>query len=143
MRAYRVVANLAGWSLAGVAQAQATATLLAPDLHEHCSAYVREPGSTKGAFCHTYIQGFLDGATSIDDRVRPARQVAPESWIERAQRTRLGRDRVRAPPYCIGEDEPLDQVINWIVRHGVEFAPDPSLRAHEYITLALRRFYPC
>ncbi len=50
-------------------EAQAVEPLSTPELAEHCIHYYEDADSKDAIFCVRYVQGFIDGAVAIDERV--------------------------------------------------------------------------
>ena len=117
--------------------------LSAAQLREYCIAWREEPGSPAAAACIAYISGFLDGATSLDGRVRRETKAVPESLLERARRTRLSATHAGRAPYCVDASLPLSRIIHQLLAHYEtrEFGED--LEASALVTHTLRRFHPC
>lgn len=133
--------------LALAAAASATPSTGA-ELHALCSAYLLDPQSEGASACETYVRGFLDGlrAGAADTNRPPPTETAPESWSERAVRTRLGRgalSRVRERDICLPESATAFAVIPLVVRL---LQADPSRReasAGTSMTDSLRLHYAC
>lgn len=123
--------------------AVADAPLPAAQLREYCVAWKDAPGSPAAAACVAYVQGFLDGATAVDGRIRPQAEATADSLVERARRTRLAPARMQRPPYCVDASLPLAVVIHQILLHYDSRKFGGELEAHVLVASTLRRFHPC
>ncbi len=136
--------------------ANAIERLPASELQEHCALYEEDPDGKDAIFCVRYIQGFIDGAITTDERVlqnvRAEYEASEETFAERAMRTRSpGRDRLLerfgASSYadiCLGEPVPLLEVVGKITGDLTLTAgqwQDESAR--EVVFATLRKHYPC
>jgi Ssp1 endopeptidase immunity protein Rap1a len=123
--------------------AMADAPLSAAQLREYCIAWTDEPGSAAAAACVAYVQGFLDGATSVDGRLRKDAQTGPESFLDRARRTRLASAYAQRPPYCVDVSVPLSRIIHELLAHYETRQFGEDRQASVLVASTLRRFHPC
>jgi hypothetical protein len=130
-------------SCAASAQAMADTPLSGAQLREYCITWRDEPSSSAAAACVAYIRGFLDGAASLDARVRPEAEAVPESLVERARRTRLSPRYVGRPPYCVDASVPLSRIIHQLLAHYETRQFGEQLDASVLMASTLRRFHPC
>jgi hypothetical protein len=124
-------------------QATADAPLTAAQLRESCIAWTEEPGSSGAAACVAYIRGFLDGAISIDERIHTPAAGVPESFIDRARRTRLAPAYTGRPQYCVDASVPLSRIIHEVLAHYETRQFSEDLEAAALVAGTLRRFHPC
>lgn len=124
-------------------EATADAPLSAAQLREYCMAWRAEPGSSAAAACIAYVQGFLDGATSIDGRIQTEAAAKSESFLDRARRTRLAPTNMARPPYCLDASVPLSRIIHQLLAHYETRQLDEELPASAVVASTLRRFHPC
>jgi Ssp1 endopeptidase immunity protein Rap1a len=117
------------------------APLSAIELHAHCLSYRQEPSSAASQLCAAYVRGFLEGSTTAQGRIRkPA--VAAESWLERAQRTRL-RPQHSANAYCIDAAVSVAHIIEQLLLHADTHPPRAETPASAMLLAALQRFQSC
>jgi hypothetical protein len=109
--------------LACISVARAEAPLAATQLHELCRTWHSDPDSVAAASCAAYVQGFLDGAADIDERVR---------------RTRQGR-----PPYCVPRGISLSAMIDQLLVYCETQRLDRDVAARSLLARMLGQFYPC
>ncbi len=136
--------GIVSFAWASCAHSQEATQLSAAELVAHCRSYLEEPGSGNAVFCDAYVRGFLDGAVSIDSRVRLVPEIGSESWLERARRTRLPRSRLFGrPAYCIEAEVHRGQIIADLVAHAASSPPSAEVWAGDFLALVLRRMHPC
>lgn len=117
------------------------APLSAKALHTHCLSYRQDPSSATSQVCAAYVRGFLEGSTTAQGRIRkPA--LAAESWLERAQRTRLG-SRHSATSYCIDAAVSVAHIIEQLVLHADTNPPRADTPASAMLLATLQRFHSC
>lgn len=121
----------------------ADAPLSGAQLREYCVAWRDEPGSSAAAACVAYIRGFLDGATSLDGRIRREVEAAPDSLLERARRTRLSPTYAGRAQYCVDASTPLSRIIHQLLAHYETRQFGEDLEASVLVANTLRRFHPC
>ena len=126
--------------------------LTTEELMSHCEKYQDASAREDSIFCVRYIQGFIDGAVSTDERV--TRNVVEEydkeeTFSERAARTRIGTRLERFgssfyAEFCLGAPVPLKEVVEHVVTDATNpdrVAANPLARDLVYQTL--REHYPC
>ena len=133
-----------------VAIAPAESPLSAALLRESCRAYERAPDSDAAAMCPSYVQGYLDSARLGAEQHKPAtaQQGAPETWAERATRTRLGAHylealRERSHRFCMDDSVDTSEVIERVLEYLRDHPPDAHTPAAQVLSAALMRHYPC
>ena len=79
--------------LLSITSAKAIEALTTEELASHCSHSEKDPQGVDAVFCVRYIQGFIDGAVAIDERVvsNMVTGKKEETFSERAMRTRVGK----------------------------------------------------
>ena len=134
--------------LGGVALA--TAPLSAEMLRESCEAYAESPASHPARICASYIQGYLDSARSGAQLVSESAtsESSPETWEQRAARTRLGKRylealRERERRYCVADSVGVPQIVEQLVEYFRTTPPKPETLAAEALSHTLRQHYPC
>lgn len=91
-----------------------------------CKAYDSDPEQISARQCMYYIKGFLAGAWGTDDvTMAEIKKKTPETFAERAYRTRLGSesDRLRvqtATYFCSPIDEPEARIIDMLSKESFE-----------------------
>lgn len=136
--------GIVSFAWASCARSQEDTQLSAAELVARCRSYLEEPGSDNAVFCDAYVRGFLDGAVSVDSRVRLVPEIESESWLERARRTRLPGSRLFGrPAYCIEAEVPRGQIIADLVAHAASSPPSAEIWAGDFLALVLRRMHPC
>jgi hypothetical protein len=121
----------------------AEAPLSAAQLRKSCLAWIDEPDSVAAMACVGYVTGFLDGAFFLDARTRPHVEVARETLLDRARRTRLGPRHTHRAPYCVSAAVPIEQIIHQLLSHYETRRFRDDLDAHAVVASTLRRFHPC
>lgn len=134
-----------------------TATAVEPlsskELAEHCVHYNDSPTGKDAIFCVRYVQGFIDGAVAMDERVAmnvTADIKKEETFSERAIRLRApSRSSSRHgstayAEFCLGTAVSLKEVVEHVISDlkGRKVIED-SLLAREAVYAVLRRDYPC
>jgi hypothetical protein len=135
---------LAAAMLLAARPAAALDTLSAADLAQTCA------DAGEGT-CLGYIRGFIDGAIATDPRValNVAREFeGPESFADRAYRTRLGDRLERYGPsyfaeFCVPVPVPLADIAQEVRDELARKAYDPGASARDVVYDALRQAYPC
>ncbi len=110
------------------------------ELVERCRAYAADPDGTDGTFCTAYVQGFIDASPLVaiwHD------QKAPESFTQRAARTRLGRQVSSRPRYCIDSVTRLDDLISQILDQSNLTPPRPDTDASVLLNATFAKFHAC
>lgn len=132
------------------ATASAETSLSAVSLRESCRAYAIAPESDAAAVCAGYVSGYLDSARlGADVRSPPASNASsPETFAERATRTRLGTHnlealRQRAHRYCLDESVAAAEIIERLLEYLRAHPPDDDTLAADALSTALRLNYPC
>ena len=148
------LAAMAVMALASFPFQSATAIqpLSSEEFAAYCSDYRLAPWDDKGLFCVRYIQGFIDGAITADDRIERKMvggYTKGESFVERATRTRLSASQQRygstdEAEYCLRKPVTLDKIVDRVITHleQVDFKPGKQL-ASEFVFTVLRSDYPC
>ena len=128
----------------------ASPPLSASDLYESCTAHVEAPRSPEALVCASYIQGYLDSARSGAEifAERTTRCVTPESWEERAARTRLGKNyweglRKRDHRFCLPESATVEDIVRQFIEYLRTHPSAPSSSAAEALAGALRLHHSC
>ncbi len=111
-------------------------------LIEQCSS--TEDASIRA--CRAWVHGFMGGAFAT----RAAKYVdsdRPETYSERARRTRISRGREiygrdSENGYCVPSETTLDEIVDKLVAHtaGLEKVPE---QANQLMLGLLRKQYPC
>lgn len=119
----------------------------ASQLRGDCKAFVTAPGSAPGARCEAYIQGFLDGNAAASKPPPPGAAAKPETFAERAVRTRV-RERDTYPPrasavICVAASVPTAQVVAEVNAHLDANPPAAGDSAATGVHAALLARYPC
>jgi hypothetical protein len=131
-----------------VASPAAAAWLTADDLDTHCAAFERDAQSREGAICAAYIQGVIEGERAVNG---PATAQEPESFSERAARTRAG-SRLRSEgerAWCIDPALPAAAVLERVVpqlramREASDGTPPRATSAAWLVQRALGVAFPC
>ncbi len=117
------------------------APLTSMELHELCLAYIRAPESEEAQACAAYVRGFLEGSEQVvlGNRDKEAR---PESFSERAWRTRLGASPPK-PRYCLKERLPLREFIAQMLKQAERKPPTEDSSADALLYGTLSRFHRC
>jgi hypothetical protein len=138
------------WLLIVAAPASA-AWLTASDIEEHCAELATDAQSRSGVLCAAFIQGVIAGERVVNRGSAMQRQ--PESFTERAARTRAGsrlrptRDR----PWCIDPTLPAATVLESVaaripaIRAATDgsAARDDDTAAAQLVRQALAASFPC
>lgn len=136
-----------------VQAASAIEPLSREELASHCAHY-SEGTATPGVdatFCVRYIQGFIDGAITTDERVVQnvrAELSQEETFSERAIRLRASRrlkqDKTYYADFCLGSPVPLIEVVAKVVQNlrASEAASGPAM-ARKAVYDTLLKEYPC
>lgn len=110
------------------------------ELVERCRAHAADPDGRDGTFCTAYVQGFIDASPLVairhDDK-------APESFTQRAARTRLGRQVSSRPEYCIDSVTRLDDMISQILEQAILTPPRDDTDASVLLYATFARFHAC
>ena len=133
------------WLLVTALLARVDAAELAPltsmQLYELCLAYVRAPESEEAQACAAYIRGFIEGSEQVVLR-NHNKQTRPESFSERAWRTRLGANPPK-PRYCLKERLPLREFIAQMLKQAERKPPAEDSSADALLYGTLSRFHRC
>ena len=115
MRRARVVRYSLCWLLAASSPVSAV-WLTASELDTHCAEFANDAQSRGAAICAAFIEGVIAGERVVNGTV-PAER--PESFAERAARTRVG-SRLPASadrPWCIDSELPAAAVLESVVTY--------------------------
>jgi Rap1a immunity proteins len=133
------------WLMVAALLARVDAAELAPltsmELHELCVAYIRAPESEEAQACAAYVRGFIEGSEQVVLRNHDE-EARPESFSERAWRTRLGAN----PPkhrYCLKERLSLRQFIAQMLKQAERKPPTEDSSADALLYGTLSRFHRC
>lgn len=109
-----------------------------------------DPQGREAAVCIAYIRGFLDSAMATGALAEQSRQrhSRPETWTQRAARTRVGSRlhagrQARQPEYCVEANLSVADVIDRLLQHMSKHPPDDETTAREVVASVLRRSFPC
>ena len=128
-------------ALPGILVAQSGA-IPAQTLHEHCRAYIQDPQSDDGLLCLAYVEGFLRGVT-FSSYAGPLTSEEPESWTDRAVRTRLGERALARASACRVWMPRLDEFVFKLVADIDSMATVPEYDAHQLVQNTLLNHYGC
>ncbi len=126
---------------------RAIESLSTTELASHCSYYSKASEGKNAIFCIRYIQGFIDGAVTTNERVI-SNISSEETFSERAMRIRLGKIKLYGSTnyanFCIGEPFRLKEVVNKIAQ-GLDNSKimNKQLLARDAVYQTLRKNYPC
>jgi Rap1a immunity proteins len=133
------------WLMFHALLARVDAAELAPltsmELHELCLAYVHAPESEKAQACAAYVRGFIEGSEQIVLR-NGDKEARPESFSERAWRTRLGANPPK-PRYCLKARLPLREFIAQMLKQAERKPPTEDSSADALLYGTLSRFHRC
>jgi hypothetical protein len=131
--------------------AKAVEPLSIAELTAHCSHYKKDSSDADAVFCIRYIQGFIDGAIAIDERVVMnviAKSNDKETFAERAMRTRKARSKSANlafyAEFCLGTPIPLKSVVEKIITNfNKRKHSSKEELARDAVYFILRNEYPC
>jgi hypothetical protein len=116
------------------------APLTSMELHELCLAYIRAPESEEAQACAAYVRGFIEGSEQVV--LRNNDEVRPESFSERAWRTRLGATPQK-PRYCLKARLPLREFITQMLKQAERKPPTEDSSADALLYGTLSRLHRC
>lgn len=138
-------------SLLFSAPAMAIEPISADELKSYCDHYIDDKNSPKSETCVAYVNGFLDGAVTTDERV--TRNVVEEfekeeTFSERATRTRVFQNLRRYGPsvyakFCVGEPVPISEVVTLVVEELNARTSLETAAARNIVYAVLSEHYPC
>ena len=116
----------------------------ASELASMCSSEAVENHSR----CLGYIQGYLEGANSVDQQAAAGmldRAASESAWIRRAMETRVGTKlramgRDLAEPFCLSGDNPAMQIK---ARVKQETGVDEGAAASAWLSSLVNDEFPC
>lgn len=136
--------------LLSMTSAKAVEALTSQELASHCSHYEKDPKGIDAVFCVRYIQGFIDGAVTTDERVvsNIVTGKEEETFSERAMRTRLGKLRLYGSTYyadfCLNDPIQLNEAVEKVVSDLMnKTIVDKAKLARDVVYQSFRNNYPC
>jgi hypothetical protein len=133
------------WLMVAALLARVDAAELAPltsvELYELCLAYGRAPESEEAQACAAYVRGFIEGSEQVVLRNHD-KEARPESFSERAWRTRLGASPPK-PRYCLKARLPLREFIAQMLKQAEHNPPTEDSSADALLYGTLSRFHRC
>jgi Rap1a immunity proteins len=118
-------------------------TLTSVELHQLCLAYVRAPESDDAQACGAYVRGFIEGSDEVMVSTHENNRTRPESFSERAWRTRLGTGTPRRPSYCLDATLPLREFVRQVLTQAERNPPNEKVSASALMYGTLSRFHRC
>lgn len=115
--------------------------LSSTELHSACLAYQRSQDSVDGRCCSAYIRGFFEGSSDVVAGMPP--DSGRGSFKERAIRTRLGRQALASPTYCIDSATSLQAFIGQLLEYAKLSPPRDDVEARVLLVGTLDRFHRC
>ncbi len=141
-------------SLIHIPTTYALNTMTTKALAAHCTQLKSAPESINAQFCVGYIQGFIDGAIAIDDRVmlnNTESSGKKSTFTERAMRTRLPGINARSQlaEFCLDRGLPIRSIVDTVIEDLTANLATSDIKAAgdkpamEAVYQSLIKNYPC